>query len=939
MKINFLYYLSATFLFIPFQVFSQQYHHQSIEVMPPTGVRLGNWLTAHHPDLSSKMYAPGLVWIDPDTQESQKIKKKNVLIRLSALRNQSPVSIDNLTSLLDSLPITGRLALPLQDAWLMQAHKNLEPVMNKGSKVIFSARPDRVKVINAESKSCDVYFQHSRWAADYLQSCGHDFHSDEVWLIQADGQVSHVQTGIWNQKAQASPAPGAWIWQPHRDLSADLQFEIAQIMASQGPALGTGPAKYLPETYHYPKNLKTHLNDWGISGLLQTPSARTASAGHAGITISRVWPYTHTTLTVNPFDSIEIGLRYTDISNRLYGPLIAGDQSYKDKSAEIKWRVTEETKSRPAVAIGLRDPGGTGLFAGEYVVASKRFDKFDLNLGIGWGYLGHHGDFKNPLRMFGSKFSERQKGETGEGGTTQLGPTFTGNAALFGGIQWQTPIPELVIKIEHDGNNYRNEPLSNDIGGAKTRINWGMTWQKGPLSLSLGQERGKQWMAGLTVRTDLSQLTRVKSSEPASWSVTKPFHGNVNLDSTPYVIMDSKKHTILIPNSKQFLLDEISKQAGWLTQHLHEEVDSWTIDFDNTHGFSLPDRIDRAASVVHAYAPDQIRFFKFNLRHQGVLISSRQIDRALWAHERFAWRGHAPLHRSVATATTKNTSESPLQRPSGSFSLGYQQHLGGPDGYLYAVSASAKGHWKIRNGVWFQGSANMRLNDNYDKFQYTAPSALPRVRTHIREYLTGERLTLPNLQINHLHQLQENIYSLFYAGALESMFAGAGAEIMWRPIDSKWAIGVDLNQLVQRDFDQRFRLRDYRVSSGHITAHLDTKWQGIEGKLSVGQYLAGDRGLTIELGKRFNNGARMGAWVTKTNVPSKNFGEGSFDKGVFISLPFDNFVTGWSTRRAHFAWQPLIRDGGAKLNRSQTLWNLTRSRDSREWGGLTQQSR
>jgi hypothetical protein len=87
----------------------------------------------------------------------------------------------------------------------------------------------------------------------------------------------------------------------------------------------------------------------------------------------------------------------------------------------------------------------------------------------------------------------------------------------------------------------------------------------------------------------------------------------------------------------------------------------------------------------------------------------------------------------------------------------------------------------------------------------------------------------------------------------------------------------------------------------------------------------------LEVARRFSNGARMGAWMTKTNVPSQVFGEGSFDKGVFFSVPFDAFLTAWSNQTMKFAWQPLIRDGGARLNKTHALWDLTNSRDEREW--------
>lgn len=908
-----------------------------VQLTPPEGARLGSWLTTQHPHLSSNLYPLGMVWLDPKTHTEQNHKKNAILDQLSARRESAPDEIQSLEKMLLQLPVKGRLPLSTQDIWLMQAHKNLEPVMGPGAQVVISGRPDKVRVVNSDAQWCDVYFQDSRWTIDYLKACAAETASDIVWLIQPNGQVKRLGVGPWNQHTQESPAPGAWLWVAPRTIPEDLQHDVAQIIATQGPALGAGMAIHLPLTHSsQPVDLPSSMNDWGMSGLLQTPSARTAPPGHAGITINRVWPYTHTTLSISPFESVELGMRYTNISNTLYGPSIAGDQSYKDKSSEIKWRVFNETAMRPAVAIGLRDPGGTGLFAGEYVVASKRWKQLDMSLGMGWGYLGQRGELANPLRVLGSRFAKRQSSQTGSGGTAQLGPLFTGKTALFGGVQWQTPIPELVLKVERDGNHYRNEPFQNDVGGVRSAFNWGMTWQQGPLSLSVGQERGKQWMLGLTISTDMSRMTRRKSSEPAAWPVTKPFNPAPALHTRPSPLTSTPASQNLSEKNKNLVLGAIAEQTGWDARELRESHQTWVIHLDNAQGFSLPERIDRAMAVAHATAPDHINTVRFVLMQQGIAVSSRQLDRALWADSRFAWRGHDPLHASTAAPTQASPVKLPSkQKLTGSTGLGYQQHVGGPDGYLYSLNAIADGQWTVGNGTWLQGSVKVRLNDNYDKYRYTAPSGLPRVRTYIREYLTTERVTLPNVQINQLHQWSENIYSLAYAGALEPMFAGVGAEVMWRPINSQWAIGADINRLAQRDFDQRAGLKDYRVSSGHVTAYWDTRWQGVEAKLAMGQYLAADRGATLEVAKRFNNGARMGAWITKTNVSSKSFGEGSFDKGVFLSIPFDNFLPAWSNQRAHVAWQPLIRDGGARLNKAQTLWNLTQSRDSKEWGART----
>jgi len=79
--------------------------------------------------------------------------------------------------------------------------------------------------------------------------------------------------------------------------------------------------------------------------------------------------------------------------------------------------------------------------------------------------------------------------------------------------------------------------------------------------------------------------------------------------------------------------------------------------------------------------------------------------------------------------------------------------------------------------------------------------------------------------------------------------------------------------------------------------------------------------------RAFDNGASIGAYATKTDVSSTEFGEGSFDKGIFVSIPFD-FMLPRSTRaRANFAWTPLYRDGGARLSRSYGLYQMTSERD------------
>jgi len=119
------------------------------------------------------------------------------------------------------------------------------------------------------------------------------------------------------------------------------------------------------------------------------------------------------------------------------------------------------------------------------------------------------------------------------------------------------------------------------------------------------------------------------------------------------------------------------------------------------------------------------------------------------------------------------------------------------------------------------------------------------------------------------------------------------------------------------------------VGTGHATLYWDTGWNNVQANLSAGRYLAKDMGVTVALSRVFRNGVKFGAFFSKTNVSAAKFGEGSFDKGVYLSVPFDAFLTRSSTSVANVVWKPLTRDGGAKLNRSVELYDLTSTRDDR----------
>ena len=382
---------------------------------------------------------------------------------------------------------------------------------------------------------------------------------------------------------------------------------------------------------------------------------------------------------------------------------------------------------------------------------------------------------------------------------------------------------------------------------------------------------------------------------------------------------------------------DIETQTLWKVREISVRGSELRVVFDESQGRYWRDRIERAIAVLNRDAPANINRFALSHVERGIPLTEEIIFREEWLAQHTRYRAPAERSQAVLTSPPRGAQQnegSVWQSPPRRFAAGVvpsvQETIGGPDAFLlYQIGMATPAEFKIDDNTWLSGRANLRLIDNYGRFKFDGPSDLPRVRTFLREYLTTSRLTMPSLQLTHVGSVSENQTYSVYGGYLESMFAGVGGEWLYRPWQSHVAFGVDVNRVQQRAFEQDFNLRDYRVTTGHATLYWDTGWNSVNVKLSAGQYLAGDRGATLDVSRAFTNGLKLGAYATKTNVSSATFGEGSFDKGIYVAIPFDAILPRSSPDTANFLWTPLTRDGGARLARAFTLFELTGPRDKR----------
>ncbi|APX93268.1 hypothetical protein BWR19_10190 [Halomonas sp. 1513] len=675
------------------------------------------------------------------------------------------------------------------------------------------------------------------------------------------------------------------------------------LSAGSGLALAAGsvPAQNL--------GLGKGQSDFGGVGLMQTPTARMAPFGSMSGSFNRTAPYRRYNLFFQPAEWLEGGFRYVQVENRTFTAAGEGTPNL-DKGVDAKLRLWNESRYLPALAVGLRDLGGTTLFGAEYLVASKRWHDLDFSLGLGWGYLGNEADLRSPLGVLDSRFDERP-GEAGgdQGGEFAVDALFRGSAAVFGGVEYQTPWDRLLLQLEYEGNDYQNEPQDNDQV-RDSRVNLGARFKLSDgLELRAGWQRGNTAMAGIAYTTNLAGLSQAKR-DPAPAA----------LDAEPQPDWAS-------------LAEELELNAGLRATRISQEGQDLIVEGEPTRFRALAQSEGRAGRLLHAQTDDDVQRLRYRWENRGMFLRESVHDRqALVAaagsaeHETAHKHGiyqHARLTPPAADAETLY--EAPTQRLQYSLGPGFQQNFGGPDGYLYRLSAVASAEYATDRNGWFSGTLTYTLADNLDNYEYIADSDLPRVRTFIGDYLAETDLGIDNLQYTRTAQLGRNWYAMGYGGLLEMMYAGVGAELLYRPFNSRWAVGADLNRVQQREFDQRFGLRDYTTTTGHLTAYVETGVEDVLAKVSVGRYLAGDIGTTIDLSREFESGVRVGAWATFTDA-GDDFGEGSFDKALYMSLPLDAFFIRSTRDRADIAWQPLTRDGGARLNRRYSLYEVTEER-------------
>ncbi|WP_261399150.1 YjbH domain-containing protein [Leisingera daeponensis] len=672
-------------------------------------------------------------------------------------------------------------------------------------------------------------------------------------------------------------------------------------------------------------------SNYGTPGLIETPTAEMYPDGTLSFTSGMLDQALRATMTFQMLPWVHGSFRYAVIKD-----FDGSIGNRYDRSFDIHFLLREEGQRSPALALGLRDFGGTGIYASEYLVATKTIrDRLKLSGGIGWGRMAGRGSFSNPLGYLIDRFKTREDSNTGgisETGQLDFGNWFRGDAALFGGASWAYS-DRLTLLAEYSPDLYTKE--RDRIGfEAKSPLNFGLQYR-----FENGSQLTASYMYGSTLGVSYTYFIDPRQSvAPGGQGASPP--PLLPINQAVLASWNLPDHTDAA-RGRQQVLKQALNQEGLRLVYLEGEEALIRVGVENATYGQAAQAIGRTARVLANNLPVQTRSFDIALMSNGVPLSSVRINREdLYELEHDpdgSWRSlaRAEISDSIPLITGGFTSDA---YPHFTYRFGpyLQASFFDPDAPLrYEIGAQAGLDYTPKPGLTLSAGLRQPAAGNLDASQRQSNSVIQHVRSDWGLYAQRSDLRIEHLTAEYIWRPRTNLYARTTLGYLETMYGGLSAELLWFPTNSRLALGVEMNYVKQRDFDVLFGFQDYSTATGHVSAYYDLPGE-YHAQIDVGRYLAGDYGATLTLDREFSNGFKVGAFFTLTDIGFGDFGEGSFDKGIRLEIPV-SWLTGRPSRnRLAQVIRPVLRDGGARLNVRNRLYGVTREARAQQlvkgWG-------
>ncbi|WP_019955787.1 YjbH domain-containing protein [Yoonia vestfoldensis] len=654
----------------------------------------------------------------------------------------------------------------------------------------------------------------------------------------------------------------------------------------------------------------------GMPGMIDMPTAQSPAKDTLAGSLAYQEGYFRATFTYQLTDRATLAARYSVVD--LYGnPTSTIIDGEFERSFDLHYRLLDESAYLPALAFGLRDVFTPGRFASEYVVATKSFgDNLTVTAGLGWGAMATRDGFDNPLSGLGARPVFDDADPEGQLGSDYW---FRGDAAAFGGLTYQINDRWGVV-AEYSTIAYPEQPFSPALE-TDTRYNLGVTYRPNDsVQLSFASLSGRNVGVSGTFSLNANNRPAQSGSESAP---------------TPVKLRDvqaAQSWNRATEPGLRAATSQLLQMEGQTLTGLEMTDTTARVRYVNGRYRSQAQAMGRVARLLTQVMPDSIDTFILEPEARGIGLSAVTIARS--DIERLENRPGAAesLRAGVAFGDAWPADSLADARPArDAFQWGFGPYLtinpfGGDGNIAVSAGLSLRGVYQITPQLIASGAIvqSVLKADRRDPGSDSTPD-IQNVRTDSQFYGDDGLPVLQALTLSHYGRPGTDLYSRVSLGYLESMFGGVSTEVLWKPVDSAFGLGVELNYVAQRDTDMLlgFDEYDYDVLTGHLSAYYDFG-NGYHTQLDVGRYLAGDWGATLSLDREYSNGIRVGAYVTQTDISYDDFGDGSYNKGVRISIPQDFFIG--DTSRGTYGTQVRTRsgDGGARLSVDGRLYDVVR---------------
>lgn len=659
----------------------------------------------------------------------------------------------------------------------------------------------------------------------------------------------------------------------------------------------------------------------GPLGLNTVPDARVEETGTLRLQTGTLDPYAHITLGLQIAKPLYIGIRQTaEASGLLHDPI----RLYP--GIDVKLRLLEESAWSPAIAIGINSAIGQKRMASEYLVFSKRHDRFDFTAGIGWGRLADSGPAINPFRLLGRHFGERRNPDDRLPGGPQ--DWFTGKKiGFFGGFSYDVPfLDNLTFKADVNADRHSAERAAFDF---KAPAPWSAGLNYAPASwvnLGLGLAGTDKVMASISLQTPLSYWPGRRSTAEKPEPV--PIHR----------VGSGSPHEM-----------ETAAQAGGAGLYDARSAGAtvWgKLDLD-PFGASTPEQIGRAGRAMAAHGGETIEELQitptmFGLRGTTVSLMREPLERAaarnegspqeIWRHtkldaeppealeDRYALPALAPVDEYVPFLSSVH----------GRLVLATQTSLSEQDsGILYRTSLVGDLKKKLTPHMMAGFSLRLNIGDNLSRLRKLRPPAAQPVRSDVDRFAAA-RVGIDRLYTAWTTSLTPSVHVAFSTGWLEEMYYGANSEILYRPFGENYAFGADAATVFRRDPGTAMGLGLVAplVSTAHLNAWYELPDSDMTFAVQIGRYLAEDVGGSLSLTRRFAGGASLKAFVTATDQADLNVFGGITHvySGLEFTLPLGGHEiggVGTDHMEARLLAAQLGRESGQSLDPPLPLYEIT----------------